>query len=216
MSNRDTRAWHYKARMTHEHNPKDDFRTPDYLIWYLKKQFGSNLLDAACTEENALGDFVNIFVEDDLIPFDYTNNGWIYINPPFDMKSIVAFVKQSYKWFLNGWRVVLLLPNKLCSKTFVTQLNHHFAGIVLLGGRIDFDSPYATKGGTSMNGCFLAILGDTPTKITNLALSQIKSDFVQNREGLAESEAILCIDKIASESPQNDLFQDNEDWWPRL
>ena len=136
---------------SHEHNDKDDFRTPMYLINWLKSKFGDLLRDGACSEENKKGEPINVF-DFNLI----SKNEWIYVNPPFDTPSIIKFVEACS--LIKSNDRVFLLPNKLCQKSFCINVNKHFDEIHMLGGRIDFVSPYAVKGGTSMNGCFIGVM----------------------------------------------------------
>jgi len=136
---------------SHEHNNKDDFRTPIYLINWLKSKFGDLLRDGACSEENKKGEPINVF-DFNLI----SKNEWIYVNPPFDTPSIIKFVEACS--LIESNDRVFLLPNKLCQKSFCLNVNKHFDEIHMLGGRIDFVSPYAVKGGTSMNGCFIGVM----------------------------------------------------------
>mgnify|MGYP003139693769 CR=1 FL=1 len=135
----------------HEHNDKDDFRTPMYLINWMKSNFGDGLRDGACSEENKKGDPINVF-DFHIIEAEE----WIYVNPPFDTSSIIKFVEACS--LIESNDRVFLLPNKLCQKSFCLNINKHFDEIHMLGGRIDFESPYAVKGGTSMNGCFLGVM----------------------------------------------------------
>ncbi len=144
----------FLSRKTHKHNDKDDFRTPDYIIRWLKSQFGEGLRDGACTPNvNNKGVPIDLF--DPYSRLSYAE--WVYVNPPFDMKNVVMFVEACAR-ISAGNDVVMLLPNKLCSKSYCLKVNHHFDEIIMLGGRIDFESPYAAKGGTSMNGCFVGIM----------------------------------------------------------
>jgi len=156
----DNQKHHFLNRLSHEHNEKDDFRTPMYIIDWLKDKMGYMLLDAACSLENRKGPALNIFIDEDKIPLmsPSVEENWIYINPPFDMKSVIKFTEKASQWRSKGWPVAMLLPNKLCSKSYCEKVNIHFDEIYPLGGRINFESPYAVTGGTSMNGCFIGIM----------------------------------------------------------
>tara|TARA_R110000823_G_scaffold65603_1_gene153849 strand:+ start:375 stop:899 length:525 start_codon:yes stop_codon:yes gene_type:complete len=142
---------------SHEHNDKDDFRTPMYIINWLKSKFGDLLRDGACSEENKKGEPINVF-DFNLI----SKNEWIYVNPPFDTPSIIKFVEACS--LIESNDRVFLLPNKLCQKSFCLNVNKHFDEIHMLGGRIDFLSPYAVKGGASMNGCFIGVMKSNEDK----------------------------------------------------
>tara|TARA_Y100000004_G_C8896584_1_gene404443 strand:- start:644 stop:1180 length:537 start_codon:yes stop_codon:yes gene_type:complete len=168
----------FLQKRNHEHNDKDDFRTPMYLINWLKDKFGEGLRDGACTiGVNNKGEPINVFSPDSIEPEE-----WIYVNPPFDMKNVLMFVKACAK-LSNDNDVVMLLPNKLCSKAYVLNVNHHFDEIIMLGGRICFESPYAVTGGSSMNGCFIGIMYSDVRKmneypvVKSITLSKIKEDY---------------------------------------
>jgi len=160
----------------HEHNDKDDFRTPMYLINWMKSIYGHQLRDGACSEENKKGKPINLFGN-----YVIQNDEWIYINPPFDTPSIIKFIEASKKFQYND--LVYLLPNKLCQKQFCLNVNSYFDEIHFLGGRIDFESPYSVKGGTSMNGCFLGVIYSDVIKkneypiVYSHTLSEIKRSF---------------------------------------
>jgi hypothetical protein len=144
-----------------------------YLIKWLKKLFGEGLRDGACIPGlNDKGEPINVF------GFHLLAEGeWIYINPPFDTPTIVKFAEAARLRADEGTTVVMLLPNKLCQVGFVNGVNLHFDEVWTLGGRINFESPYSTKGGSSMNGCFFGILRPEriePSILKHFTLSQIK------------------------------------------
>jgi hypothetical protein len=151
----------FLKRSKHPHNKKDDFRTPMFLIRFLKSLYGEGLRDGACIEENKKGKPVNVFN-----PGIIGSSEWIYINPPFDTPSILKFVKAGVELSKKN-TVVFLLPNKLCQKGFCLNVVPHFDEIILLGGRINFEVPYSTKGGASMNGCFFGIINPPGLNMKN-------------------------------------------------
>ena len=162
----------------HKHTDKDDFRTPMYIIKWLKSKFGDGLRDGACSPGiNNKGEPINVFGFH-LI----SKNEWVYINPPFDTPTILRFIESCVD-ISKGNNVVFLLPNKLCQKSFCLNVNQHFDEIIMLGGRIDFESPYAVKGGSSMNGCFIGIMYCDPIKkntypiVKSITLSKLKEDY---------------------------------------
>ncbi len=94
-----------------------------------------------------------------------------------DLSSRPGFVEAARLRADEGTTVVMLLPNKLCQVGFVNGVNLHFDEVWTLGGRINFESPYSAKGGSSMNGCFFGILRPEriePTILKHFTLSQIK------------------------------------------
>ena len=166
---------HRYNRQNHPNSDKDNFWTPMYIIYWLKDKFGDYMYDAACDEHNKKGQYIDIFKE----PIPHDDMSWIYINPPFDMASVFEFVIHAARWADAGWPIVMLLPNKLCSRGYVTQVNNRLDHIIYLGGRINFEGPYACKGGASMNGCFVGIMDRSAfdgsmTTTTSIALADIK------------------------------------------
>lgn len=149
-----------------------DFRTPSYLWEYIKSRFDVEF-DGACQEGvNNLAKPLRL--ED--VWFD----GVIYSNPPFDTDSII-------KWALKGFEHsrkspknihLLLIPNKLNYVEIQKQCSHTFDKIIFLGGRVDFSSPYAVKGGASRNGSILIIQSMTIDKNNEyVLLSDLKKEF---------------------------------------
>ena len=128
-----------------------DFRTPNYLWDFIKTRWDPQY-DAACTP--GLNNLTTpLRLEDDW------PNGVIYSNPPFDTPSII-------KWALKGFEHsrkaegnihIMLIPNKLNVVTLQKGCSHTFDKLIFLGGRVDFPSPYAVKGGASRNGSVLVI-----------------------------------------------------------
>jgi hypothetical protein len=164
----------------HLHTQKDDFRTPEYLMKWLKNRFGDMVYDGACTPGvNEVGFPIDIF-NDSLYGYggpDWENREWIYINPPFHTEAISAFVEAGSK-ILDVNRVYLL-PNKLCQKGFCEHINHHFDYLIMLGGRINFEGPYSAQGGSSMNGCFLGVMSrkkTSSTRLISVTLEKIKQE----------------------------------------
>ena len=102
----------FLRRKDHPNNPKDDFRTPDYLMNYLKNLFGDRIRDGACSIENAKGEPIDVFNP------EIAEHEWVFINPPFDTPTIIDFVQASLEISTSNV-VVFLLPNKLCQKSFV-------------------------------------------------------------------------------------------------
>ena len=128
-----------------------DFRTPNYLWNYIQHRWNPQY-DGACTP-NLNNLTTPLRLEDDW------PNGVIYSNPPFDTPSII-------KWALKGFEHsrkakgnihVMLIPNKLNVVSLQKECSHTFDHLIFLGGRVDFPSPYAVKGGASRNGSVLVI-----------------------------------------------------------
>ena len=54
----------------------------------------------------------------------------------------------------------MLIPNKLNVVSIQKECSWTFDHLIFLGGRVDFPSPYAVKGGASRNGSILIIQGE--------------------------------------------------------
>lgn len=151
-----------------------DFRTPAYLWDYIKTRWNPQY-DAACTP--GLNNLTTpLRLEEDW------PNGVIYSNPPFDTPSII-------KWALKGFEHsrkaegnihVMLIPNKLNVVSLQKGCSHTFDKLIFLGGRVDFPSPYAVKGGASRNGSVLVIQSVKDalfSKSEYILLSELKEIF---------------------------------------
>lgn len=136
-------------RNKHKHNNKDDFRTPKYL-WNFINDIASIDYDGACQ----IG--INNLAKALKLEEEWPHNSVIYSNPPFDAKSIIKWTKKGYYHRQNEGTHIMLLPNKLC-QVFMYDLVGLFDKIIYLHGRVDFDSPYAVKGGASMSGSIIVI-----------------------------------------------------------
>jgi len=164
----------FLMRNKHEHNDKDDFRTPPYLFSYIEKRYGKIDFDAACTPDvNNLA--VPLRLED-----EWPLGSTIYSNPPFDSDSIAKWVKKGREHVDRGEGGIhiLLLPDKL-TQCFFAELFPMIQEIIFLGGRVNFVSPYAVKGGTSMNGSI--IIAQTQRKhpliATNVLIRDLKKRY---------------------------------------
>ena len=157
----DNQAKHFLDRQGHEHNDKSDFRTPPYLFAFIEDRFGKVEFDAACIDGlNNLAPALRL--ED-----EWPKGSLVYSNPPFDSESIQAWFEKGERHAANGGVHIMCLPMKM-TQCFFNPMIERFNEIIFLGGRINFISPYAVKGGTSMNGTILTRQGgeckyhDTP------------------------------------------------------
>ena len=144
----------------HERTHEEDFRTPKYLVEYMKHRFGEKFYDA-CYNQNFDNCLERPYIPNITIP---NNDEWVYFNPPFHSDKIHYFIDLAVELKKIGITSVFLLPNKLCQVAFVERINPHFSKIIFLGGRINFISEYSVKGGSSRNGCFIGLI--TPGKIS--------------------------------------------------
>jgi hypothetical protein len=155
----------------HPHNDKDDFRTPRYLFDYMEFVYGEIEYDGACTPG------VNNLATPLRLEDEWPASSTIYSNPPYDKDSIIKWFEKGEEVKASGGLHIMLLPNKLSQK-FMSPMIMHFSEIIFLGGRVNFISPYAVKGGSSMNGSIITTqyLHDRHTH-AGVHLSLIKEKF---------------------------------------
>lgn len=108
----------------------DDWSTPDYILKMIQKEFG-NFFDP-CPLHSTF-DGLNI-------PWKKIN----YVNPPYNNKDKVAFIKKAYKESLKGNTSIMLLPVTTDIPIF-HELILPYAEIRFIKGRIKFKG-YNTKG----------------------------------------------------------------------
>ena len=133
-----------------------DFRTPDYLWDFIKTRYNPQY-DGACTPG------LNNLATPLRLENDWPK-GVIYSNPPFDTPSIIKWALKGYEHSRKavGNVHVMLIPNKLTTVSLQKECSHTFDKLILLGGRVDFPSPYAVKGGASRNGSVIVIQHQFP------------------------------------------------------
>jgi hypothetical protein len=147
-----------------------DFRTPSYLITWINENFGPIHYDAACI------DGLNNLFEPLRLEDDWPEGSTIYSNPPFDAPSILKWFAKGLEHTKTGGTHIMLIPNKLCQKTFCDNINPHIQELVFLGGRINFEGPNIVKGGSSRNGCLLLInKAEGLNRFMSINLSEIKA-----------------------------------------
>ena len=159
---------HILNRFQHEHNNKNDFRTPPYLFDFINKRYKIDY-DGAC-EDGVNNLATPLRLEDHWPDFSI-----VYSNPPFDKDSILSWFDKGQDLVERGGIHIMLLPEKIC-QVFFNPMIEHFSEIIFLGGRINFISPYAVKGGTSMNGSIITIQHHKKPalKISGILLSELK------------------------------------------
>jgi len=136
-------------RNKHKHNNKDDFRTPKYL-WNFINNIVTVDYDGACE----IG--INNLTTPLRLEEQWPHNSIVYSNPPYDSESIIKWTKKGYLHKENGGTHIMLIPNKLC-QVFMYDLRSMFTDIIFLHGRVNFESPYAAKGGASMSGSIIVV-----------------------------------------------------------
>ena len=148
-----------------------DFRTPSYL-WNYINSIETVDFDGAC--EPGINNLAKPLRLEDEWP-----SGVVYSNPPFDIESINAWIKKGFEHSrkAEGNVSIILIPNKLTQVKFQNHSHDKFDSIIFLGGRVDFDSIYSVKGGSSRMGSVILIQKMGEHGIHFKTLKEIKRDF---------------------------------------
>lgn len=153
-----------------------DFRTPNYLLNYIKSLYGKIDYDGACFLDGSNAVAKPLRLE------NKWPNGIIYSNPPFDDLSIIKWIKKGYQHSraeVNNIHI-MIIPNKLNHVKIQKEALNLIDKIIFLGGRVDFKSQFSVKGGASRNGSVILIQDyklSNNKKFEYKLLSEIKEDF---------------------------------------
>ncbi len=104
---------------------KDHWKTPDYLLLQLKKEFGSAMFDPCPLHSN----------------FNGLNINWMdinFINPPYSRKLKEAFIRKAFEESKKGKLCVMLLPVSTSTKIF-HEVIYPNAEIRFVKGRLAFE-----------------------------------------------------------------------------
>lgn len=122
-----------KNRTKQNGSINDNWATPDYILEDIKKEFGEFF---------------------DLCPLNHNINKWNgleiewkninFINPPYNNKDKVAFIKKAYEESLKGRICILLIPVTTDIPIF-HELILPYAEIRFIKGRVKFKG-YNSKG----------------------------------------------------------------------
>ena len=155
---------------SHPHTMKDDFRTPKYLFHYIDSRFSIEY-DGACVEG------INNLAQPLRLEGSWPIGSTVYSNPPYDADSITKWFEKGERHKAEGGVHIMLIPNKL-SQVFMSEMLPKFDEIIFLGGRVNFDSPYAVKGGASMSGSVITRQGGIPApKVRSVLLRDLKTRY---------------------------------------
>ena len=146
-------SWHKKF----ENSDQVDFRTPPYLFKFITSIYGRIDYDGACFEDGSNSLAKPLRLEDEW------PSGIVYSNPPFDDKSIIKWIQKGHKHVMRNPsnKHIILIPNKLTHVKIIENAFSLIDRMIILGGRINFISDYAVKGGTSRNGNLILIQDST-------------------------------------------------------
>lgn len=142
--------WQTMSKKT-EYTDMVDFRTPRYIFKYLNT-IEKIEYDGAC--QDGINNLATSLRLEDEWP-----EGCVYSNPPFDNDSIIKWVKKGYIHSRKSEKNthIMLIPNKLTQVKIQEHCSNKIDSLIFLGGRVDFDSIYSVKGGSSRMGSVILI-----------------------------------------------------------
>lgn len=129
----------------------DDWATPDYILEDIRKEFGEFFDPCPLKHDKSKWDGLRI-------EWSKIN----YINPPYNNKDKIAFIKKAYKESLKGKVCILLIPVATELPIFHDLILPH-AEIRFIRRRVKFKG-YNSKGiytekGTGQSGSMFVIFG---------------------------------------------------------
>ncbi len=138
-----------KQRSKQNGSANDDWATPDYILEDIKKEFGKF--------------FDPCPLKHDLSKWDGLKREWGYINfinPPYNNKDKVAFIRKAYEESLKGKTCILLIPVTTEIPIFHELILPH-AEIRFIKGRVKFKGHNSkgeyTEKGTGQSGSMFVI-----------------------------------------------------------
>jgi hypothetical protein len=145
-----------------------DFRTPKYLFNFLNT-IAKIEYDGACIE--GINNLAKPLRLEDEWP-----NGVIYSNPPFDIDSICKWIEKGYihSRSAKGNIHLMIIPNKITQVKFQNRCKNLIDKMIFLGGRVNFESIYSVKGGSSRNGSIILIQAEGESGFEFVLLSDLK------------------------------------------
>ncbi len=142
-----------KKRTIKNGSKNDDWATPDYILENIQKEFceGGGILFDPCPLKHDLNLWNGLEIEWKEVNF---------INPPYNNKDKVAFIKKAYEESLKGKVCILLIPVTTEIPVF-HELILPFAEIRFIKCRVKFKG-YNSKGiytekGTGQSGSMFVI-----------------------------------------------------------
>ena len=138
-----------KQRSVANGSKNDDWATPDYILDDIRKEFGE-FFDP-CPLKHDLNDWNGLYL--DWSPVNF-------INPPYNNKGKVAFIKKAYEESLKGKVCILLIPAATELPVF-HELMLPYAEIRFIRGRVKFKGVNSkgiyTEKGTGQCGSMFVI-----------------------------------------------------------
>lgn len=140
-----------KQRSEKNGSKNDDWATPDYILEDIRKEFGE-FFDP-CPLKHDLNDWNGLHL--DWSPVNF-------INPPYNNKDKVAFIKKAYEESLKGKVCILLIPAATELPVFHDLILPH-AEVRFIRGRVRFKGVNSkgiyTEKGTGQMGSMFVIFG---------------------------------------------------------
>ncbi len=147
-----------KNRTKANGSTNDDWATPDYILEDIRKEFGEFFDPCPLNNNKELWDGL----ESDW------NGPFHFINPPYNNKDKVAFIRKAYDESLKGKTCILLIPVTTELPIF-HELIFPYAEVRFIQKRVKFkgyksNGEYTEKG-TGQSGSMFVIFGNNKTGI---------------------------------------------------
>ena len=155
-----------KQRSKANGSTNDDWATPDYILEDIRKEFGEFFDPCPLKHDKSKWDGLKI-------EWKEVN----FINPPYNNKDKVAFVKKAYEESLKEKVCILLIPSATDLPIFHDIILPH-AEVRFIRGRVKFKG-YNSKGiytekGTGQMGSMFVIFGQNKHCETKRGVSELK------------------------------------------
>jgi len=155
-----------KQRTKANGSTNDDWATPDYILDDVRKEFGE-FFDP-CPLKHDLNDWNGLDIN-----WKEVN----YINPPYNNKDKVAFIRKAYEESLKGKVCIMLIPSATELVIF-HELILSYAEIRFIKGRVKFKGVNSkgiyTETGTGQSGSMFVIFDGRTTQQNETTLGSFK------------------------------------------
>jgi len=145
-----------KQRTTANGSKNDDWATPDYILDNVRKEFGE-FFDP-CPLKHNLNEWDGLKVNWKEVNF---------INPPYNNKGKVAFIRKAYEESLKGKVCIMLIPSATELVIFHEIILPH-AEVRFIKGRVKFKGVNSkgiyTETGTGQSGSMFVIFNGRKTQ----------------------------------------------------
>lgn len=164
---------------------KNTYRTPRYLVNWIKHRFGGAWIDGCANEHNAVFDlFIGKGSEwTDFLDFSTMEialaHGALdiafFVNPPYSNPK--PFVERAAELRNQGYLVVMLLPADKSTKWYQVIQDNATEVIDIIGGRVNFIHPTTGEEAKGNNKGSMVVVFDP--MVEGLVTRQASLDFIK-------------------------------------